>query len=188
MVFPPLTEDGCYEVVPYAWVPADTIDIRSRKDHVNYDLWKKQGFIMATEGNAVDYDAIERFILDLHNHYDIREIAYDRWNSQMLVQHLSDEGMCMVPFGQGYKDMSYPTKELMRFTLEKKLAHGGNPVRRWCMDNVVVRADPAGNIKIDKARATEKVDVAVALVMALDRALRNGSPGSVYETRGLIFL
>ena len=188
LVFPPLTDDGCYEIVPYAWVPEDTIDIRSRKDHVNYDLWKKQGFIMDTEGNAVDYDTIERFILDLHNHYDIREIAYDRWNSQMLVQHLCDEGMCMVPFGQGFRDMSYPTKELMRFTLEKKLAHAGNPVLRWCMDNVVVRSDPAGNIKIDKAKATEKVDVAVAMVMALDRALRNGSPGSVYESRGLIFL
>ena len=106
----------------------------------------------------------------------------------MLVQHLSDEGMTMIPFGQGFRDMSFPTKELMRLTLEQKLAHGANPVLRWCMDNVVVKADPAGNMKIDKAKATEKVDVAVALVMALDRALRNASTGSVYEERGLIFI
>ena len=188
LVFPPVTEDERYEIVPFAWVPEEIIDQRSRKDHVNYDLWRRQGFIMSTEGNVVDYDAIEHFILGLREHYDIREIAYDRWNSQMLVQHLCDEGMCMVPFGQGFRDMSYPTKELMRFTLEQKFAHAGNPVLRWCMDNIVIRTDPAGNIKIDKGKAAEKVDVAVALVMALDRALRNGSPGSVYETRGLIFL
>ena len=188
LVFPPTAPDGYYEILPYAWVPEEIIDVRSRKDHVNYDLWKKQGFILSTEGNAVDYDYIEQFILDLRDHYDIREIAYDRWNSQMLVQHLSDEGMCMVPFGQGFRDMSFPTKELMRLTLEQKLAHGGHPVLRWCMDNVVVKTDPAGNLKIDKSKATEKVDVAVALVMALDRALRSGNADSVYEERGLIFI
>ena len=188
LVFPPMDDSARYEVLPFAWVPEETIDIRSRKDHVNYDQWKKQGFILSTEGNVVDYDYIEQFILDLRDHYDIREIAYDRWNSQMLVQHLSDEGMTMIPFGQGFRDMSFPTKELMRLTLEQKLAHGGNPVLRWCMDNVVVKADPAGNMKIDKAKATEKVDVAVALIMALDRALRNDSAGSVYEERGLIFI
>ena len=84
--------------------------------------------------------------------------------------------------------MSSPTKELMRLTLEGKLAHGGHPVLRWCMDNIVTKSDPAGNIKIDKAKATEKVDLAVALVMALDRALRNETAGAVYEGRGMIFI
>ncbi|MBQ3762749.1 MAG: terminase large subunit [Clostridia bacterium] len=188
LVFPPRNESEKYVILPYAWVPEDTIEARSRKDHVNYDLWKKQGYILSTEGNVVDYDFIEQFILDLREHYDIREIAYDRWNSQMLVQHLADEGMTMVPFGQGFRDMSSPTKELMRLTLEGKLAHGGHPVLRWCMDNIVTKSDPAGNIKIDKAKATEKVDLAVALVMALDRALRNETAGSVYEGRGMIFI
>ena len=95
----------------------------------------------------------------------------------------------MVPFGQGFVSMSNPTKDLMRLTLEGKLAHGGHPVLRWCMDNVVVKTDPAGNIKIDKAKAREKVDLSVALVMALDRALRNeAGQGSVYEDRGLLFI
>ena len=96
----------------------------------------------------------------------------------------------MVPFGQGFVSMSNPTKDLMRLTLEQKLAHGGHPVLRWCMDNIVVQTDAAGNIKISKAKATEKVDAAVALVMALDRALRNGGAPteSVYENRGLLFI
>ena len=189
LVFPPMGEEEKYQILPFAWVPEEVIDIRSRKDHVNYDLWKKQGFILSTEGNVVDYDFIEQFILGLREQYDIREIAYDRWNAQQLVNHLADEGLNMVPFGQGFVSMSNPTKDLMRLTLEGKLAHGGHPVLRWCMDNVVVKTDPAGNIKIDKAKAREKVDLSVALVMALDRALRNeAGQGSVYEDRGLLFI
>lgn len=77
--------------------------------------------------------------------------------------------------------------ELVRMTLEKKLAHGGHPVLRWMMDNVFVRQDPAGNIKMDKEKSTEKIDGAVATVMALDRAIRNeGTTGSVYDERGII--
>ena len=190
LVFPPLKPDEPYYILSFAWVPEETIEQRSRRDHVNYDLWRKQGFILATEGNVVDYEAIEQKILSLREHYDIREIAYDRWNAQMLIQHLADEGMTVVPFGQGFKDMSAPTKELYKLTLEQKLAHGGHPVLRWCMDNVVVDQDAAGNIKITKARAAEKVDLAVALVMALDRAIRNKNTQneSVYEHRGILLI
>ena len=93
-------------------------------------------------------------------------------------------------FGQGFGSMSEPTKQLMRLVLSGELAHGGHPVLRWCMDNVVVRTDPAGNIKMDKSRAVERIDGAVALVMALDRALRCGgtSTTSIYEDRGLLYL
>jgi len=94
----------------------------------------------------------------------------------------------MVPFGQGFASMSAPTKELMRLVLEKSIAHTGHPVLRWNMDNIFVRTDPAGNVKIDKQKSTEKVDGAVALVMALDRAMRNNDGGSVYDHRGLLIL
>lgn len=81
-------------------------------------------------------------------------------------------------------------KELMKLTLEERIAHGGHKVLRWMMDNVYVRQDTAGNIKMDKEKSTEKIDAAVATVMALDRAIRNqGSEGSVYDSRGiLVFL
>jgi phage terminase large subunit-like protein len=86
--------------------------------------------------------------------------------------------------------MSPPTKELMKLTLEKKLAHGGQPVLRWMMDNIFVRTDPAGNLKPDKEKSTEKIDGAVATIMALDRAIRcgGGSSSSVYDERGLLVL
>ena len=104
-----------------------------------------------------------------------------------MVQNLEELGFTVVPFGQGFKDMSPPSKELMKLTLEQKLAHGGHPVLRWMMDNIFVRTDPAGNIKPDKEKSTEKIDGAVAAVMALDRAIRNGgSSGSVYDDRGIL--
>ena len=81
--------------------------------------------------------------------------------------------------------MSPPTKELMKLTLEQRIAHGGHKVLRWMVDNVFVRQDPAGNIKMDKEKSTEKIDAAVATVMALDRAIRNErNEGSVYDDRG----
>ena len=189
LVFPPSDEDEPYTVMPFFWLPEETLSLRVRRDHVPYDQWAKRGFIHTTEGNVVHYGYIEQFICQLGERYNIREIAHDRWNATMMVQTLEDDGFTMVPFGQGFKDMSPPTKELMRLVLEHKLCHGGHPVLRWNMDNAYVRTDPAGNLKLDKEKSTEKVDGAVALVMALDRAMKNLSGGdSIYNHRGFIVL
>lgn len=188
LVFPPTSEDEPYIALPFFWLPEETLSLRVRRDHVPYDQWAKRGFIQTTEGNVVHYGFIERFICELGERYDIREIAHDRWNATMMVQTLEDDGFTMAPFGQGFKDMSPPTKELMRIVLEHKLCHGGHPVLRWNMDNAYVRTDPAGNLKLDKEKSTEKVDGAVALVMALDRAMKNQGGDSVYNHRGLLIL
>ena len=188
LVFPPTSEDEPYIALPFFWLPEETLSLRVRRDHVPYDQWARRGFIQTTEGNVVHYGFIERFICELGERYDIREIAHDRWNATMMVQTLEDDGFTMVPFGQGFKDMSPPTKELMRLVLEHRLCHGGHPVLRWNMDNAFVRTDPAGNLKLDKEKSTEKVDGAVALVMALDRAMKNQGDDSVYNHRGLIVL
>ena len=135
------------------------------------------------------YGFIEKFIESLGEKYNIREIAFDRWGAVQMVQNLEGMGFTVVPFGQGFKDMSPPTKELMKLTLEEKLAHGGHPVLRWMMDNIFIRTDPAGNIKPDKEKSTERIDGAVATIMALDRAIRKGGSGSsVYDGRGLLIL
>jgi len=151
-------------------------------------VWERQHHLITTEGNVVHYGFIQKYINELAEKYDIREIAYDRWNASMMVQNLQDDGFTMVPFGQGFKDMSPPTKELMRLVLEHKINHGGHPVLRWNMDNAFVRTDPAGNIKLDKEKSTEKVDGAVALVMALDRAMKNLNGGSIYDVRDMLTL
>ncbi|MGI6753291.1 MAG: terminase large subunit, partial [Eubacteriales bacterium] len=190
LVFPPRDEDDKYYILPFFWIPEDNIDLRVRRDHVNYDLWQKQGYLNTTEGNVVHYGFIESFIEQLGEKYNIREIAYDRWGAVQMVQNLEGMGFTVVPFGQGSKDMSPPTKELMKLTLEQKIAHGGHPVLRWMMDNIVIRTDPAGNIKPDKGKSTERIDGAVATIMALDRAIRcgNDTSASVYDSRGILYI
>lgn len=188
MVFPPRNSEEKYMILPYFWIPEDNMKLRVRRDHVPYDVWEQRGFLNTTEGNVIHYDFIEKFIDELGNKYHIKQIAFDRWGATQMVQDLEGMGFEVVPFGQGYKDMSPPTKELMKLTLEKKIAHGGHPALRWMLDNVFVRQDPAGNIKMDKQKSTEKIDGAIALVMALDRAIRNEvNTSSIYDERGIFF-
>ena len=190
LVFPPLDEDDKFVILPYFWIPEDNLELRVRRDHVPYDVWERQGYLQTTEGNVVHYGYIEKFIERLEERFNIREIAFDRWGAVQMVQNLEGMGFTVIPFGQGFKDMSPPTKELMKLVLEQKIAHGGQPVLRWMMDNIFIRSDPAGNIKPDKAKSTEKIDGAVATIMALDRAIRcgNDSGASVYDSRGLLFI
>ena len=190
LVFPPLDEEDKYCVLPYFWIPEETLELRVRRDHVPYDVWERQGFLQTTEGNVVHYGYIEKFIERLGERFNIREIAFDRWGAVQMVQNLEGMGFTVVPFGQGFKDMSPPTKELMKLVLEERIAHGGHPVLRWMMDNIYIRQDPAGNIKADKEKSTEKIDGAVAAIMGLDRAIRcgNDTGASVYDSRGILFL
>ena len=190
LVFPPRTEDERFAVLPYFWIPEENVDLRVRRDHVPYDTWQRQGYLQTTEGNVVHYGFIEQFIGRLGERFHIREIAFDRWGAVQMVQNLEGMGFTVVPFGQGFASMSPPTKELMKLVLEQRIAHGGHPVLRWNMDNISIRTDPAGNIKADKQKSTEKIDGAIALIMALDRAIRCGNEDgeSVYDKRGVVVL
>ena len=190
LVFPPRDEEEPYIVLPYFWVPEETLDLRIRRDHVPYDLWARQGFINTTEGNVIHYGFIEKFIEDLGERFNIREIAYDRWGATQISQDLEGAGFTVVPMGQGFASMSPPTKELMNLVLQKRFVHSGHPVLRWNMDNICIRTDPAGNIKADKSKSTEKIDGAIATIMALDRAIRcgNDNSASVYDQRGILVL
>ncbi len=184
----------------YRGLRSKTIDGFNSKDffdNIYYEYDKeehlipgKQGYLQTTEGNVVHYGYIEKFIEKLGERFNIREIAFDRWGAVQMVQNLEGMGFTVVPFGQGFKDMSPPTKELMKLTLEQKIAHGGHPILRWMMDNIFIRTDPAGNIKADKEKSTEKIDGAIATIMGLDRAIRCGADtsASVYDERGLLFL
>jgi phage terminase large subunit-like protein len=175
LVFPPLDDDEPYIILAYFWIPEENMDIRVRRDHVPYDVWERQGYLQTTEGNVVHYGFIEKFIEDLGERFNIKEIAFDRWGATQMVQNLEGMGFTVVPFGQGFKSMSPPTKELLKLVLEKKIAHNGHPVLRWMMDNVVIKKDPSGNIKADKEKSPEKIDGAIATIMALDRAIRCGN-------------
>jgi len=196
LVFPPEGEDLTYTVLCYFWIPDENMVERARKDKVPYDMWVRAGLIEATLGNVIDYKWIIAALDEISKMFDLEEIAYDRWGATKIVQDLEEldfspvssdadaekvPGRHLVEFGQGYKSMSPPSKELLNLILQKRLAHGNNPVLRWMANNIVVRMDPAGNIKPDKERSVEKIDGMVALIMALDRALKTVAGGSSYD-------
>ena len=110
LVFPPLDEDDKYTVLPFFWMPEDNIDLRVRRDHVNYDLWQKQGFLKTTEGNVVHYGFIEAFIEELGTKYNIREIAFDRWGAVQMVQNLEVLALQSCLLGKALRICLHPQK------------------------------------------------------------------------------
>lgn len=183
LCFPPETEGEPYQTICRFWIPQDNMRDRVRRDRVPYDVWVRQGLITATPGNVIDYDYIVAEIDELAQKYDVGEIAFDRWGATQIYLRLEDLRMTMVQFGQGFTSMSPPMKELEKLILSGGIRHGGNPVLTWMADNLVARLDPSENIKPDKEKSTERIDGMVALIMALDRALRHAP--SVYETGGV---
>jgi len=194
LAFPPVDEDTKYTVLPYYWLPEDVIDLRTRRDHVPYAVWKKAGVFNTTEGNVVDYDYIVAFIAKLSQRFRIREIAYDRYGAEKIRRDLeelgAENGFTVFPFGQGFVSMSPTSKDFYQFVMEGRLRHGRHPVLDWNMSNVIVDQDAAGNIKPNKKKSTEKIDGVVALIMGLARATLGGGVdnGSVYDERGLLFI
>ena len=188
LCFPPEYEGDKYIFLAWMYIPDECLAERVRKDKVPYDVWKNQGYIITTQGNVVDYRYIRRHILEIAEQFAIQEIAYDRYNATEIILNLMDDGLDMVPFGQGFRDMSAPTKELETKIRANECIMGQNPVLRWNFSNIVIRTDPAGNIKADKAKSTEKIDGAVAAIMAFARAVASSDGGSVYEERGMIFV
>jgi phage terminase large subunit-like protein len=185
LVFP--DDDGGYDVLPFFWVPADTMHARVSRDRVPYDQWAGESRdhgapLRTTPGNVCDYDVIREQIRDLAEEFEIKEIAYDRWGATQLVTQLQADGATCVPIGQGFASMSAPMKELDKLVASGDLRHGGHPVLRWMAGNVAIEQDAAGNVKPSKKKSSEKIDGIVALVMAIDRATRNAHAGSVYDS------
>lgn len=162
-----------HEVIWRFWIPEERLPDLDLRTGGQASVWVKEGRMFVTDGDVIDYRAILDQIDRDARAFDVEELAYDRWGMTQLSQDLQDAGMTIVPFGQGFASMSPPTKEFERLVLTDQYRHGGNPVMRWMVDNVVTRTDPAGNVKVDKGRSTEKIDGVVAAIMALDRATRH---------------
>ena len=181
-------EDQKDVVLVYFWCPEESAELRGRKYKLPYDEWIADGFIKATEGNVQDYDYIRKDINKIIEDYDVQSIAFDRWNSSQLIIQLSQQdGIPMSQFGMGYRSQSAPSKELEKMILKREINHLRNPVMRWMCENVQLQTDPAGNIKINKQRSSEKVDGMVALVMAIGEWMTDEHEGeSIYNERGIL--
>lgn len=187
LVFPPDMDDK-YKILCRFFIPSENMRERVRRDRVPYDVWVRQGYIYTTPGNVIDYSFVLHQINEDAQKFDLREIAFDRWGATKIVQDLQELGFerpqdnkhaarNVIDFGQGFASMNSPTKELEKMILSQEIAHGGNPVLKWMASNVVVKIDPAGNLKPDKGQSTEKIDGIVSLIMAIDRAVRHQEDG-----------
>jgi phage terminase large subunit-like protein len=190
LIFP--WEDGSIKVLPYLFVSEAAVERRRVQTGGSYDSFVSKGELIVTDGNSTDYSVIKNKIIEAAGVFDIQSIAFDRWNSNSLVQQLMDEGLDMDPFGQGFVSMSGPIKNAEVLIKSGKLHHGGNSMLRWMVGNVVVKKDDAENIKFSKAKAGDKIDGVVAMIMALGEKMTvensDVSKTSAYESREMRFL
>lgn len=165
--------DGVWHCHPTFWLPADGLAEKSRADRVPYDVWERQGHLLAAPGRAIEYEYVAAHLLDVFEQYDIQKIAFDRWGWKFLRTWLLKAGFSemdldehFVEMGQGYQSMSPALRDLETDLLNGNLAHGNHPVLKMCAANAVVQTDPAGNRKLAKDRSAGRIDGMVALAMA----------------------
>lgn len=187
-------QDGRLAVRGKYWVPGKNARIREHRDRVPYARWARDGFVTLTEGNAIDYRAIRRDILEDIDHVcslgaNVAAIGYDPWGATETASELADAGLNMVHIRQGYQSLSGPSKELERRVLSHQILTGHDPCLRWMASNVATETDPAGNIKPSKRKSSEKIDGIVALIMAIGVASVGEEPfKSSYEDEELFLL
>lgn len=171
-----------YDVLSWFWCPEEGIRIRARKDRMPYDVWAREGWLIATEGDAVDHGAIRKKIQDLGQDYQIQEIAADPYNAHKLLTELeAEDGFTVLRVSQGFGSISAPTKALDALYRRRQIRHGGQPVLSWCADNASLDKDAYDNWKPSKKKSRERIDGMIALVMALGRALV--SEGRIEDAR-----
>lgn len=182
---------GVWQARSFFWTPQQGLHDRAKRDRAPYDLYVEQGFLRATPGATVDYEVVAAEIAEIAGDIDLQAIAFDRWRIDLLQKELDRLGVSLplVPFGQGFKDMSPALDTLEAELLNGRIAHGMHPVLTMCAANATTVRDPAGNRKLDKTRATGRIDGMVALAMAMGAASSGNEPTvSIYETRGVRFL
>jgi phage terminase large subunit-like protein len=170
------------------WKPGDYLEDHERRDRVPYREWQHQGRLEATAGRSVHPRAIAMKLAQLSETYDIVGLAYDRWGIENLLREFDEigleahkdgdpgDGLRLVPWGQGFKDMSPAVDALETAVLHDDLIHDGHPILTWCMGNAIAVTDPAGGRKLDKSKARFRIDGAVALAMALGLKDREREP------------
>jgi len=191
LVFPPF--EGCEEwtLLAFVYMPEASVKKREAHDKVPYSRWIEQGFIEATEGNAVDSRAVLERIKWAREMFDVREVCLDPWNARDLARDLIDDGFTVLDVPQSYARLSSPTKKLLELYLQRKLRHGNNPVLNWCASCLALKSDGNDNVrpvKPDRSSSTKRIDAIAAAITAMSRAVEADGGGSVYDERGVIFV
>lgn len=165
-------EDGIWDVFPFFWTPGKTVVDRAKTDRAPYDVWVKQGLLRTTPGASVDYEFVVNDVAEILSDFDITSMAFDRWRIEQFKKEAENIGLTLplMEFGQGFKDMGPAVDTLESLMLNGRIRHGMHPVLTMCAVNAVVVKDAAGNRKLDKSKATGRIDGMVALTMSVGAA------------------
>jgi phage terminase large subunit-like protein len=160
--------NGVWHVQPHFWTPEKGLFDRSKRDRQPYDVWVKQGYLQTTPGHTVDYEYVAQDVAAIFQSLNVQNIAYDRWRIDIFRKELANLAveLPLSEYGQGFKDMSGAIDALESELLNGRIAHGGHPVLTMCAANAVITKDSAGNRKLDKSKATGRIDGLVAMAMA----------------------
>jgi phage terminase large subunit-like protein len=163
-----------WHVHPTFWLPTEGLVEKSRTDRVPYDLWAQQGFLETTEGSSIKYETVAKLLRDLFNQYNIRKLAFDRWNMAHLKPWLEKAGFSVnmiedrfVEFGQGTQSMSPALRSLEEMLRDRLIAHGNHPVLAMCAACAVVEGKDDANRRLSKNKSSGRIDGLVALAMAV---------------------
>jgi phage terminase large subunit-like protein len=176
---------GAYDVLPYCYLPGETLQEREDEDEMPYRVWAQQGHLLTFPGRSTDPRTVAMKVAELHGLYGIKALAYDRWRIEDIKRELDGIGCSveLTPFGQGYKDLSPAVDVLERLVEEGKLHHANHPVLTMAAANAKCETDSAGNRKLSKRKSTGRIDPLVALTMALGIA---GRPAPAIDIKALI--
>jgi phage terminase large subunit-like protein len=169
-----------WSILPFCWLPAEGMRERCQRDRVDYETWRRQGHLRTTPGAAISKRHVLQEVAQLCAQFEVQSVAADRWRLADFKQIADDEGITLPPmleFGQGFKDMSPAIDRFETAILNQTLRHNGHPVLTMCAANAVTDTDPAGNRKLNKARATGRIDLVVAAVMAYAGVVQEASEG-----------
>lgn len=190
LLFIPTPELPFWDLKIWFFCPEARIEYRSRKDRVPYEEWARSGLLIATPGNAIDFDFVEGIVLQSKTQHKIARIGYDRWGATQISQHLDSAHIEVIPVNMNYSGLSAATKMLLQLILAGTFRHGDHPILNWMADNLAVKTDPSGNVKPAKDASAEKIDGIVAVVCALAAYINTDisklKKESVYRTRGAL--
>jgi phage terminase large subunit-like protein len=175
------------------WIPEEAAIKYEKQFNVPYSRWAKEGHINICSGNTIDFSAVEERILNFNESNSIKCMAYDEWNSRDLAARLQEKhGIETMIQRQGY-GLSAALKKIKELILAGKILHNGNPVVTWAFDNILVKENDEGNIKIVKPktvgaseRPEKKIDPWISFAMAVNEWMIAVPRKSVYSDRGVI--
>lgn len=157
-----------YYAISRNYVPQATVD---KPENAHYQAWVHSGHLVATPGNMIDLEQIQEELIENASAVVIREVAKDPWGGHQIGANLANEGFTVVDIPQQVRYLSDPMKEIDAVVNAGRFHHDGNPAYVWMLSNVEVQEDRNENIFPRKSRASNKIDAAVATIVAMNRAL-----------------